>query len=197
MSRFGKLAALATVAATISCSNDPTQTRREFVPEMIDSVPYDSFAPNPVTRDGKTQIKPAEGTIARGVTPFHYGPTADEAERAGRELHNPFTATPEVLARGEVVFRTFCTPCHGKMGLGDGPIIPKFPTPPSLVASHARSLADGRIFHIIARGQGVMPAHGVQVFDDDRWKVIVFLRGLQGPANTAPLPSASATGVTL
>jgi len=175
------------------CGNDPTLPKREFVPEMVDSVPYDTFSKNPNTRDGKTLMQPADGTIPRGYFPFHYGTGGAEAERAGKELTNPFTSTPEVLARGEWTFQTFCTPCHGKGGLGDGPIIGRFSTPPSLVAPHAVTMPDGRIFHVITKGQGVMPAHGTQVAPDDRWKLIVWLRTLQGPSAPAASASASAS----
>ncbi|MFO0758310.1 MAG: cytochrome c [Byssovorax sp.] len=162
--------------------SDPTETNLEFLPEMVDSIPYDSFAPNPVTRDKKTLIAPVKGTVPRGYTPFHYGDGPEEAIRAGRELQNPFPATAENTARGEKVFRSFCVPCHGKGGEGDGPVIPRFPAPPSLVAKNALSLPDGQIFHIITRGQGIMPSHGSQVSPDDRWKAVLHIRALQKPA---------------
>ncbi len=153
--------------------------RLEFFPDMVDSVPYDTYAPNPITRDGKTLLAPAPGTIAVGATPFHYGPGFSEAERAGRELINPVAAEPEALARGEKVFMTFCSPCHGAQGGGNGPVIPLFSAPPSLRADHARSLPDGHIFHIISRGQKLMPSLAVQVQPEDRWKAILFVRSLQ------------------
>ncbi len=164
------------VAAGCTSSAGP---RFEFAPDMVDSVPYDTYAPNPVTRDGKTLLAPAPNTIARGAKPFRYGAGAGEAERAGRELTNPVPAAPENLARGEKVFQTFCFPCHGARGLGDGPIIPLFSKPPSLAAENARSLPDGHIFHIISRGQKLMPSLAVQVEPEDRWKVIHFVRSLQ------------------
>jgi hypothetical protein len=58
-------------------------------------------------------------------------------------------------------------------------MIPQFSKPPSLVAEHARMLPDGHIFHIITRGQKLMPSLAVQVELEDRWKVIHFVRSLQ------------------
>jgi mono/diheme cytochrome c family protein len=170
--------ALALLAAACA-ESDPSRTNLEFVPEMIDSVPYDSFAPNPVTRDGKTLMTPARGSIPRGYAPFSYGAGPEEAARAGRELQNPLLPTPDNLVRGERVFRTFCTPCHGTAGAGDGPVIPRFPQPPSLTAPHANQLPDGRIAHIISRGQGIMPAHASQIEMNDRWKAVLYIRSLQ------------------
>ena len=75
------------------------------MPDMAYSVPYNSFAPNPVTRDGKTLQSPVAGTVPRGFQPFRYGRTPDEALRAGRELRNPIPRSPETLAQGRIALR--------------------------------------------------------------------------------------------
>ncbi|MEK6608675.1 MAG: cytochrome c [Myxococcota bacterium] len=161
------------------CGGDVTRPGYEVMPEMMRSVPYDAFAPNPVTRDGKTLMAPAAGSIARGAAPFHYGPGPTEAARAGREVTSPIPPSAATLARGERVFQVFCSPCHGRGGDGDGPIVPRFPAPPSLKAAHARSLADGQMFHVVTRGQGLMPSLASQVRPEDRWKAIQHVRSLQ------------------
>jgi hypothetical protein len=48
------------------------------------------------------------------------------------------------------------------------------------MAAHARGLAEGQIFHIITRGQGIMPSHAVQVLPEDRWRVVLYLSQMQG-----------------
>jgi len=167
---------LALVLVTACTSSKP---RYEYAPDMVDSLAYESFSASPVTRDGKTMIAPAPGTIARGAKPFRYDPGPGEAARAGRELVNPVQRTDEALARGDRMFQIFCTPCHGARGLGDGPMIPAFSKPPSLLDVRARTLPDGHIFHIISRGQNQMPAHAIQITPEDRWKIIHFIRSLQ------------------
>lgn len=151
----------------------------EYAPNMVDSGAYEAFAPNPLMPDGKTLRAPAAGTIARGQTLFHYGPEPGEALRAGEELHNPVESTPEALARGERAFQIFCSPCHGLSGLGNGPIVGAFSTPPSLLADRVRAFPDGRIFHVITMGRGLMASHGSQVTPEDRWKIVHHIRALQ------------------
>ncbi|MFY1829727.1 c-type cytochrome [Myxococcus fulvus] len=167
------------------CEQDETRPNYEYAPDMVSSVPYDSFASNPNTADGKTLLTPAKGTVPRGHVPLKLTAGTEAAEKAGRELRNPYPASPEVLARGQTAFQRYCTPCHGSGGLGDGPVTARFPVPPSLLAEHAMELPDGRIFHIITHGQGLMPAHGSQVAPEDRWKLVHYLRSLQNPARTA------------
>jgi mono/diheme cytochrome c family protein len=175
------LAALLCGLAFAGCSgtDEPTLPGREYVKDMIDSVPYDSFAENPVLKDGKTLQAPAPGSIPRGWEPFDYGATPAEALRAGAELKNPLPNTPANLERGDKVFHTVCFTCHGDAGKGDGPVAGRFPTPPSLLLDHAKGLPDGQIFHIITRGQGLMPPHYLNVRVEDRWKVVHYIRKLQ------------------
>jgi mono/diheme cytochrome c family protein len=182
----GVVAASALLAA---CDDDPTVPNLEYMPDMVSSVAYDSFAPNPNTRDGRTLLAPPPGTVPRGYQPFHFAPGPAEAARAGRELTNPLPDVPLVRQRGEIAFQRWCSPCHGHEGQADGLVTRKFPRPPSLTAEHARTLPDGQLFHIVTFGQGVMPAYGAQVMDVDRWKIVRFVRRMQADARPA-LPSA-------
>ncbi|WP_241759139.1 c-type cytochrome [Pyxidicoccus parkwayensis] len=176
---------VALAVAAAGCEQDETRPNYEYAPDMVSSVPYDSFAPNPNTPDGKTLLGPAKGTVPRGFQPLHLAAGPEAAVQAGQELKNPYPASPEVLARGQTAFLRYCSPCHGSGGLGDGLVTARFPMPPSLLAEHAKGLPDGRIFHIITTGQGLMPAHGSQVAPEDRWKIVHYLRTLQNPARTA------------
>ena len=159
----------------------------EFLPEMVRSVPYDSFSANPVFADGKTLRQPAEGTIPRGFLPLHYEATEEDLARAGRELQNPYSIEdPDAVARGAEQFRRTCTPCHGPAGAGDGSVAQRgYPPPPSLLAENALNLRDGQIFHIITYGKGNMPPHAAQVSRENRWKVILYIRSLQAKSEAA------------
>jgi mono/diheme cytochrome c family protein len=165
--------------AVLGCRRPPDAPGYEFMPDMAHSVPFDAFAPNPVTRDGLTLQRPVPGTVARGHLPFHYAATPEEAERAGRELRDPFPPTPAVLARGRHLYETFCQVCHGARGLGDGPLIPKFPNPPAYTSERVRAFPEGRVFHVVTLGSGLMPAYGAQISPQDRWKLIRYVQGLQ------------------
>ena len=152
--------AAAAALALVACEDDPTVPNREYMPDMVSSVAFDSFAPNPNTPDGRTLMAPPEGTMPRGYEPLHFGPGPEEAARAGRELTNPIPDGPLVQQRGEVAFQRWCSPCHGHEGLGDGLVAESSPGHRRSTAEHARGLPDGRIFHIITFGQGLMPAYG-------------------------------------
>ena len=152
----------------------------EFLPGMLYSIPYDSFAVNEHFPDGKTLQAPIPGTIPRGHRHRHYAAPPEDAARAGNEMQNLFTAEADFLQRGAQVYATFCIPCHGPGGRGDGPVARRgYPPPPSLFAENSLNMKDGQIFHVITYGQGNMPDYAAQVSPEDRWKVILHIRSLQ------------------
>lgn len=167
---------------------DPSRPNYEFLPDMAHSPAYSAFAPNPHLPDGTTLQPPPPGAIARGQPPLHYQPSPEDAARAGEQLRNPFSpAEAQALERGAFIYANFCTPCHGPAGLGDGPVARRgVPPPPSLLADHARTIRDGQIFHLLTYGQGNMPPYASQLSREDRWKVVLHIRGMQKEAAQAP-----------
>jgi mono/diheme cytochrome c family protein len=99
---FLLLAFVASLGLHLLAGRDLTQRNVEAMPEMAYSPAYDTFAPNPNFPDGKTLQLPGAGTIPRGRLPLHYGPSPEDALRAGEELHNPFSAGPPVFAASTV-----------------------------------------------------------------------------------------------
>jgi mono/diheme cytochrome c family protein len=163
----------------LSACDHVNQRGLEYMPDMAHSVPYDAFAKNPVTRDGKTLQLPVTGTVPRGFSPFRYGPGPDEAERAGRELSDPRTVNAESLARGKVLYETFCLVCHGASGKGDGPLVPKIPNPPAYSSERVRAFPPGRIYHVMTLGTGNMPSYASQISAEERWLIVHYVQTLQ------------------
>ena len=167
----------------------PDHSRRnyEFLPDMVESVAHDSQTAVPALSDGSPiDLRPPEGSVARGYLPLEYPATPEGARRAGEELRNPFRSDdPDAVARGEFVFNTFCSVCHGGGGQGNGPVTRKgVPPPPPLLAENAVGMRDGRMYHVISQGQGNMAPYAAQVERMDRWRVILYIRSLQEQAAT-------------
>jgi len=184
---------IAVSGLTWSLKREPTTSNYLVLPEMYYSVPYNPQSENPNFVDDATMQPPVEGTIARGFMPLHYKATPEDAKRAGEELHNPFSPdSVRELERGTELFRSYCQPCHGTAGLGDG-IIPKygFPPPPSFASPPLVAMKDGQIFHTVTFGKGNMPSLRSQVPRADRWRIILRVRQLQTLALRKGAPAAS------
>ena len=165
----------------VGCSsNKPTW---EYMPDMADSPSFKAQEYDPQAPHHRSLRTPVEGTIPRGYEPYHY---KDDSEGAGRDLKNPLRRTEEVLLAGQKTYNTYCIVCHGAKGLGDGPIIPKFPKPPSLQSEKIRDWPDGRIYHVMTMGQNLMPSYASQIDAQTRWAVIHYIRVLQKAQNPTP-----------
>lgn len=100
-----------------------------------------------------------------------------------RDLRNPITATPEVIAEGRAHFADHCAACHANDGsghteLGRG----LYPKAPDMRGAVTQSLSDGQLFYIIENGVRLtgMPAWGTgtKVGEDATWKLVHFIRHL-------------------
>src|SRR5512138_1069360 len=168
-----------------SCDRQRNMRGYDFVPDMVYSRAYETYSDNPNFKDSASMRIPPANTVPGGFLPFRY--TADTIARikAGKELVNPFRATPEVLERGKLIFTTFCIHCHGKGGAGDGFLFTSglYPLQPkNLSGETASKLKDGEIYHTITLGIRSMGAHGSQIRPDDRWKLVIYIRKLQQDA---------------
>ena len=147
----------------------------------------DSFFPN-----GVTSQLPVPGTVARSQ-PMETvdGPVyayQDAPVNTGRISGttnfvetNPLPVTGALLARGQDRFDIYCSPCHGRLGDGNG-ITKKIGDMPAVSNLHDErivALTDGEIFNTITHGKNTMGAYGPLVPTQDRWAIIAYLRALQ------------------
>lgn len=160
---------------------------------------YRPLAQSDFFGDERSARLPVEGTVARGDlhedTYFYTG-------RINNALgeYMPFPVTKEVLERGRERFNINCTPCHGRVGDGNG-FIPSrgFKRPPSYHIERLRKAPIGHFFDVMTNGYGVMPEYGTQVAPRDRWCIAAYIRALQlsqaAPAADIPagqkVPSAA------
>lgn len=175
-------------AGLLGSCGDELSPGWEVFPDMAHSIPYDTYAPHPIT--GQTLRPPAAGTVPRGRLPFPYGAEPEQAELAGRELVNPVPESETALGRGRELYNTFCRVCHGPTGAGDGPMVPPFPAPPAYESPSVRDRPAGYVYHVVTHGTGRMPAYAAQIPPLDRWKLVHWVRVLQrsGPEAEEEIP---------
>lgn len=130
--------------------------------------------------DGFGMRPQVEGTVARNFIPEDF---KDSPDSAGQFLINPLIATDEVIETGKAKYLTYCSPCHGNFAKGDSRLRGLFPNPPTLHSKKARDWQDGRLYHVITYGQGVMPPYSQQLSREERWAVIHYVRTLQRAFN--------------
>jgi mono/diheme cytochrome c family protein len=100
-----------------------------------------------------------------------------------RGMANPIAATPDAIALGEGLYKQNCERCHGERGLGDGPAT-KFirPAPKEIASADAQArMSDGEIFFKISEGKRPMPPMKTTLSEEDRWRIVHFVRTLRQP----------------
>jgi mono/diheme cytochrome c family protein len=196
-----------------SCKRDPLSPGVEYMPDMYRSPSYETYSGNGIYKDSMSARKPVPGTITRGYSvtgdiayninsvPYPYENTTEGYEKAGAELKNPLERTEANIAQGKEVYTKFCVHCHGAEGKGDGTIVAngKFPGPPPSYSGPLKNLPEGKIYHVVTYGKGLMGSHASQIDKLDRWKVSMYVQTLQRlgePAGTTTDSTATAAGKT-
>jgi len=159
------------------CSHQKREPAIEYMPNMAYGPRVAAQAEDPLRPGQSVMRNPVPGTVPVGYTPYRYA--AGDSLEAARDLVNPLPRTAAVLARGQKVYMNTCVVCHGPQGDGQGYIVPLFPMPPSLHSAKVRGWPDGRMFHVITRGQNLMPSYATQILPEDRWAVIHYVRALE------------------
>jgi mono/diheme cytochrome c family protein len=167
--RTSYMLALSIAAAGLTGCRQDMQDQPKFIP----------LRPSAFFADGRSERPLVEGTVARGHlnadTAYYTGMVNGKAVAAF-----PFPITRDVLNRGQERFNIYCSPCHDKLGTGNGMIVQRgYRHPPSYHIDRLRQVPDGYIFDVITNGFGAMPDYAAQVAPQDRWAIVAYIRVLQ------------------
>jgi mono/diheme cytochrome c family protein len=137
-------------------------------------------------RDGRSARLPVQGTVARGeLREDTYFYTGKINGQFGAEL--PMPLTKELLARGQNRYNIYCTPCHSRVGDGNGMIPSRAPNtgstskfkPPSYHEERLKKQPIGYFYDVMTNGFGVMLNYSAQIKPEDRWAIAAYIRALQ------------------
>jgi len=176
------IAVVGAVSVMSSCTSDPNSPGYEYMPDTYRSPALEAYSGNAFYADSMATRKPVANTIPRGFMPYPYPNTTEGYEAAGADLKNPLAYHKDLIGEGKEIYTKFCVQCHGKEGQGDGPVAnnPKWPGPPPPYNGRLADLPEGKIFHSITYGKGLMGSHAAQISQEDRWKLVYYVQKLQG-----------------
>ncbi len=132
------------------------------------------------------------GTVARGQL------NEDELLMTGKvngvdATVFPFPIDDQRMDRGRKRFDIYCSPCHGRTGIGDGMVVRRgYRQPPSFHQDRLRQAPVGHFFDVMTNGFGAMPDYAAQIKVEDRWAIAAYIRALQlsEHATLADVPAA-------
>jgi len=125
----------------------------------------------PVGSQVRWPLKPPPHTVAR-----------DEPSKPPA----PPPVTMALLERGKQRFEIFCSPCHSRLGDGNGVIVQRgFPRPPSYYSEALLHAPNQLFYDAISHGYGIMFSYADRVGPDDRWAIVAYIRALQASAQAS------------
>ena len=147
--------------------------------QMAEQPRYEPLGKSDFFIDGRSSRQPVEGTVARGELrddeQFYTGNIGGKPAETF-----PFPVSAEILQRGRQRFDIFCSPCHDRVGNGQGMVVRRgFRAPPSLHIDRLRQAPPGHFFDVMTRGFGTMPSYAAQISAADRWAIAAYIRALQ------------------
>jgi len=185
LNTISKFALVAAVISITSCK-EKNGLAPEYMPDMYRSPavePYVDYAElrgkqgNEEFKNKMTARHSVEGTVARGFMPYIYNNTPEDYQLAGEKLQNPVTFNESVVKDGKELYGMFCVQCHGKTGQGDGILVQRDKFPPLPVKfAEGLDISQGKMFHTITYGKGLMGAHASQLNQEERWKLVHYIR---------------------
>ena len=171
--RIAAVAALAMLFLVTGCRQD-----MQNQPKLIPQRGTEFFADH---RGARPQVL---NTVARGQlhedSYFYTGVV--QGANGYREEQNlmPFPVTLDVLKRGQERFNIYCSPCHSRVGNGEGAIVDRgYKQAGNLHDQVRRSQPVSHYFYVMTHGYGAMPDYQAQLTPADRWAVAAYIRALQ------------------
>jgi hypothetical protein len=143
-------------------------------------VPYRSSEFFP---DGLSERQQVGGTVARDqLDEDSYFYTGKINGKEGDVF--PFPVTIAVMERGHERYDIYCSPCHSRVGDGQGMIVKRgYRQAINFHDPKVVSETVGHYFDIISHGFGAMPDYAAQIAPADRWAIAAYIRALQYAQN--------------
>lgn len=102
-----------------------------------------------------------------------------EPPKTADNLKNPVTPDATSLKEAKTMYTTYCAPCHGDKGKGDGVAAAGLPIKPADHSSAAmQGKTDGALFWEMSEGHNPMPSYKQSFTEKQRWQLVNYIRTL-------------------
>lgn len=178
MKSLYKIVAVVGLSLMATSCFDKSKPNYQFMPNMYEAVPYETYSENNVFENGKEGQLPVAGTIKRGFVPFEIPNTTEGYAEAKANLKSSLDSISIDSEKGKELFDVYCAICHGKKGDGKGTLVKreKFLGVPNY---KERDITEGSIYFVITYGLNSMGSHANQLSQEERWQVADYVLKLK------------------
>lgn len=178
MKALYKIAFVVSASAALTSCFNKSEPNYQYMPNMYESVGYETYSESKAFNNGKEGQLPATGSIPRGFTPYDYPNTEEGYIAAKAGLISPLAAGEYDEAKAKELFTVYCAICHGDKGDGKGNLAKreKFAGVPNY---KDREITEGSVFHVETYGRNMMGSHANQLNNKERWQVAHYVMKLR------------------
>lgn len=177
MKALYKIAFAVTASLAFASCHDTSAPNYQYMPNMYESVGYETYSESPVFKGGKEGQLPAQGSIPRGFVPYEL-PNTEDGYNASKANVSPLAAGEYDEAKAKELYTIYCAICHGDKGDGKGNLAKreKFAGVPDY---KTREITEGSVFHVEAYGRNMMGSYANQLNQNERWQVARYVMKLR------------------
>ena len=165
--------------------------------DMHNQPKYVPYRSSEFFRDGLSERQPVVGTVARDeLNSDTYFLTGKNGTKEGDQF--PFPITEAVMERGRERYDIYCSPCHSRVGDGNGMIVKRgYRQAANFHLPRYLQQPVGHYYDVISHGWGAMPDYSAQIQPADRWAIAAYIRALQYAQNgtVADVPADQRVGL--
>ncbi|MGA9238590.1 c-type cytochrome [Robiginitalea sp.] len=171
---------LVVILSLASCRDD-NQLNYQYMPNMYESVGYETYEQVDWLPNGSEALTPVEHTISRGLVPYSLENTPEGKEMSALVTSPLDSLQGEAnLAVGKELYDIYCAICHGAKGDGKGTLVqrekilgvPSYNDP-------ARNITPGSTYHVMYYGLNSMGSYANQLNHEERWQVAEYVMKLK------------------
>ena len=167
------------VALAYSCKEE-RKPNYQYMPNMYESVGYETYGEYPVFENGQEAKLPVEGTVPRGWMPYDLEFSNQGYQIAKDSLKNPIAYTEENLGKGKALYDIYCAVCHGAKGDGQGILVKREKILGVPAYNDAgRAINEGSIYHVMYYGINSMGSYASQTSIEERWQIVAYVEKLK------------------
>ncbi|MFP9112481.1 c-type cytochrome [Flavobacterium sp. RHBU_3] len=177
MKALYKIAFVVSASAALTSCFNKNEPNYQYMPNMYESVGYETYSESKAFNNGKEGQLPATGSIPRGFTPYEL-PNTEEGYNASKANVSPIAAADYDEDKAKELFTVYCAICHGDKGDGKGNLAKreKFSGVPNY---KDREITEGSVFHVETYGRNMMGSHANQLNTKERWLVARYVMKLK------------------
>jgi len=178
MKALYKIAFVVSASAALTSCFNKSEPNYQYMPNMYESVGYETYSESNAFKNGKEGQLPAVGSIPRGFTPYEYANTEEGYNAAKAGLVSPLAVEEYDEAKATQLYTIYCAICHGDKGDGKGKLAvrEKFAGVPSY---KDRDINEGTVFHVETYGRNMMGSYANQLSQKERWEVARYVMKLK------------------